>query len=326
MRWRLWIGIPVAGAPSLLLSAALTAQDAESEGPRVERVEVVGHQYLQKETLLFYISTKPGDRLRRAEAPRGLPAAVGHRLPRRPAGRGRGRPAAARWCASRSRSGSASRSWTTGAARSSPPARSRTRSRSADAQVKIDTFYDPAKARKVEAIIKEMLAQKGRPFATVKHEAKNIGGSGQQLSFVIDDGPKAKVHEIVFDGNHGLPGRDARGQDEEDQEARLLRTSAGSGARPPTPRTSGWGARRTRAGDRGRLEDFYLDHGYVTARVGQPKISYTDGKSGCVQEEAGQADAPRDPGDRGRAVPDGGPQVRGAHRPQGGVRPRRTSR
>ena len=35
-----------------------------------------------------------------------------------------------------------------------------------EAQVKVDTFYDQAKARKVESIIKEMLAAKGRPFAT----------------------------------------------------------------------------------------------------------------------------------------------------------------
>ena len=82
----------------------------------------------------------------------------------------------------------------------------------ADAQVKIDTFYDPAKARKVEKIIKEMLAQKGRPFGTVKHEAKNIGGSGQQLSFIIDDGPKAKVHEIVFDGNQVFPDKTLAGK------------------------------------------------------------------------------------------------------------------
>ena len=31
-------------------------------------------------------------------------------------------------------------------------------------------------------------------------------------------------------------------------------------------------------GDRGRLEDFYLNHGYVTVRIGQPRIEYTDGK------------------------------------------------
>ena len=48
--------------------------------------------------------------------------------------------------------------------------------------LRIDTFYDPAKARRVEAIIKEMLAEKGRPFATVKHDAKPIGGAAASRS------------------------------------------------------------------------------------------------------------------------------------------------
>ena len=70
-----------------------------------------------------------------------------------------------------------------------------------EAQIKLDTFYDVAKARKVESIIKEMLPRRAVPSRTVKHEAKNIGGAGQQLSFVITDGPKAKIKEISFDGN-----------------------------------------------------------------------------------------------------------------------------
>src|SRR3970282_1515208 len=38
-------------------------------------------------------------------------------------------------------------------------------------------------------------------------------------------------------------------------------------------------------GDRGRLEDLYLNHGYVTARIGQPKISYLDGKRGFFKKK-----------------------------------------
>ena len=47
-----------------------------------------------------------------------------------------------------------------------------------DAALRIDSFYDPGKARRVEAIIREMLKEKGRPFATVKHDAKTVGGAG----------------------------------------------------------------------------------------------------------------------------------------------------
>ena len=154
----------------------------------------------------------------------------------------------------------------------------------ADAQIKIDTFYDPAKARKVETIIKEMLAEKGRPFGTVKHEAKNIGGSGQQLSFIIDDGPKAKVHEIVFDGNQVFPDKKLAGKMKKIKTARPHNLSWLGGKTTYTE--DKWlGGEEDPRGDRGRLEDFYLDHGYVTARVGQPKITYTDGKPGWFKKK-----------------------------------------
>ena len=38
------------------------AQAPAPEAPRVERVEIQNNQYLQRETLLFYVSTKAGDR------------------------------------------------------------------------------------------------------------------------------------------------------------------------------------------------------------------------------------------------------------------------
>ena len=67
------------------------------------------------------------------------------------------------------------------------------------------------KARRVESIIRTMLMAKGRPFGEVKHEAKNIGGSGQQLSFLIDDGPRAKIQKIEFDGNEVFTDGQLRG-------------------------------------------------------------------------------------------------------------------
>ena len=69
-----------------------------------------------------------------------------------------------------------------------------------------------------------MLADKGRPFATVKHEAKTIGGAGVQVSFVIDDGPKAKIKEIDFDGQQRLLRRRAARAAEEDQAERASGT------------------------------------------------------------------------------------------------------
>ena len=52
-------------AVSLLFAAALPAaaqEEADPDAPKVERIDVVRNQFLDKETFLFYISTKPGDR------------------------------------------------------------------------------------------------------------------------------------------------------------------------------------------------------------------------------------------------------------------------
>src|SRR6185436_12000802 len=44
-------------------SEPASAQDQpEGEPPIIERVEIQGNQFLQKETLLFYIGSRPGDR------------------------------------------------------------------------------------------------------------------------------------------------------------------------------------------------------------------------------------------------------------------------
>jgi outer membrane protein insertion porin family len=266
--------LPPAGLPVL-------AQDVEV--PVVERVEIVNNRYLQKETLLFYISTKPGDRFD-AERLR----ADFRRL------------------------------WDTGflddlivealegpqgaIVRFSVQERKRIQIvdyrgsqefkksdieealKENDADIRIDTFYDPAKARRVEAIIKAMLMAKGRPFGEVKHEAKTIGGAGQQLSFIIDDGPKAKIREIEFEGNDVFSDGQLRGALDKMKPAGLWNLSWLGGKTTYTEEK--WlGGAEDPQGDRGRLEDYYLNQGYVTVRIGQPRIEYSDGKSGFIKKK-----------------------------------------
>jgi outer membrane protein insertion porin family len=145
-----------------------------------------------------------------------------------------------------------------------------------EAALKIDTFFDPAKARRVEAIIREMLREKGHPFATVKYDAKMIGGAGQQVSFVIDEGPKTKVAAIEFTGNQVFSERKLRKQMKKIKQKGFWNLSWLSGKTTYTPEK--WDD--PQEGDRARLENLYLNHGYVTAQIGEPKITYTDGKKG----------------------------------------------
>ncbi len=274
------------GARAAVLGAwllfAVPAPDAEAQAPGregeavpvVERVEIVNNRYLQRETLLYYISTKPGDpfdeRRLREDFRRLWDTGFLEDLQVEAVEGARGKVVRFR-VTERKRiqivdyRGSKELSTST----------IEEALKKADAEVKIDTFYDPAKARKVEAIIREMLNQKGRPFATVKHEAKTIGGAGQQLSFIIEDGPKAKVAEIVFEGNEVYSDATLRGKMKKIKEPGFFNLSWLGGKTTYTE--DKWlGGEDDPRGDRGRIEDFYLDHGYVTARVGQPRVTYTD--------------------------------------------------
>src|SRR5207247_7023828 len=137
-----------------------------------------------------------------------------------------------------------------------------------EATLRVDTFYDVAKARRVEAVIKEMLAEKGRPFATVKIDAKPIGAAGQQVSFVIDDGPKAKVKKIDFTGNRAFSDGALKKTMKKIKPAGFWNVSWLGGKSTYTE--DKWSSHE---GEICRVQDFYLEHGYVGATVCERKIA-----------------------------------------------------
>ena len=242
---------------------------------RWSRVEIQNNQYLQRETLLFYISTKAGDRFDEQRLKDDF-----------------------------------RRLWDTGFlddlildVRDGPGGKvvlfrvvERKRIQIIDYRgskaltttniedglkekeegLKIDTFYDVSKARRVEELIKKMLADKGYPFATVKHEAKTIGGAGQQVSFTITDGPKAQIKEIDFVGNEKFSDGELRGQLKKVKPKGFWNLSWMGGKSTWTEEK--WSGDREDPGDASRLQDFFLNRGYVMARVGQPKIVYLEDK------------------------------------------------
>ncbi len=278
MRGGRWRGKRV--LPGLLLAGLLGGAPAfaqeDAEAPLVEQVEIQGNQFLQKETLLFYVSTKPGDRYdeRRLKDDFRRLWETGFledlTLEVRDGTKGktvvfnvseRKRIQIVDYRGSKELTNT----------------NIEDELKKKDAQLRLDTFYDLAKARKVEAIIRDMLQEKGRPFATVKHDAKVVGGSGYQVSFIIDDGPKAKIQEIVFEGNTVFSAGTLKHQMKKLKEAGFWNLSW-LGSKTTYTEDKWSGTAEDARGDQGRLEDFYLNHGYVTARIGNPVIAYFDEK------------------------------------------------
>jgi len=257
---------------ALGLPRGASAQEAApDEAALVARVEVANNQYIPRETLLFYVSTKAGDRYDerrlRDDFRRLWDAGFLEDLVLDVQGSPQGKVVTFR-VQERKRvqivDYRGSKALTTTNIEDELKKR--------EATLRVDTFYDVAKARRVEAVIKEMLAEKGRPFATVKIDAKPIGAAGQQVSFVIDDGPKAKVKKIEFNGNRAFSDGTLKKTMKKIKEAGFWNFGWLGGKNTYTE--DKWSGHE---GDLSRLQDFYLNHGYVTAIVGEPKITYVDG-------------------------------------------------
>jgi len=71
----------------------------------------------------------------------------------------------------------------------------------------VESQYDPTKIKKAEVTLKELLAEHGRQFATIRSEIRPIPPAAVGLTFVIREGPKVKVGKIRFQGNKHINNR-----------------------------------------------------------------------------------------------------------------------
>ncbi|HQZ17175.1 MAG TPA: outer membrane protein assembly factor BamA [Vicinamibacteria bacterium] len=279
IRLALALGVPL--ALSLGSSARAFAQDAPpAPSPErqviVERVDVRGNQYLPKETLLYYVSTKAGsvydEEVIKADFRRLWDAGFLENMSVEENDTPSGNKVLVFTVAERKRVQIVDFRGSKALTKTSIEDKLKEK----EATLKLDTFYDPSKARRAEDVIREMLKEKGRLFGTVKHEAKTIGGSGEQVTFTIDDGPRTKIKAITFENNNVFSDGRLRGEMKKLKQSGFWNLSWMSGK--STFNDEKWGE------DQEMLREHYLNAGYVTASIGEPRISYVDGKSGLFKK------------------------------------------
>jgi outer membrane protein insertion porin family len=73
-----------------------------------------------------------------------------------------------------------------------------------------ESQFDPAKIKRAETVLKDLLAEHGHQFATVKTEIKTIPPASVQVNFNIKEGPTVKVGDIKFTGNQHISSRELR--------------------------------------------------------------------------------------------------------------------
>ena len=131
----------------------------------------------------------------------------------------------------------------------------------------VESRYDPTRIKRAEVVLKQLLAERGRQYATVTVETKPIPPSSISLTFLIDEGPKVKIGDIIFEGNQVLSNR------------RLVRSMQNS--RPyGIPKTFILENLFAKTYDKAKLDEdlerirgAYQDEGYFKALVSEPTIT-----------------------------------------------------
>jgi len=72
----------------------------------------------------------------------------------------------------------------------------------------VESQYDPNKVQHAAVVIREYLAERGRQFATVEPEVRQIPPSSLEIVFNVNEGPKVKVGRIDVVGNQAFNRRE----------------------------------------------------------------------------------------------------------------------
>src|SRR5207302_672160 len=85
-----------------------------------------------------------------------------------------------------------------------------------------EAIQDPVKVRNATRVLKEMLAAKGHPNATVKAAIERVSATSNAITFQINEGPRVRVAEIRFEGSKVFKSSKLREQMKYVQEAGLI--------------------------------------------------------------------------------------------------------
>ena len=126
-----------------------------------------------------------------------------------------------------------------------------------------ESQYDAVKARRAAAVIKELLANEGRPEAKVEPVLERISTTAVALTFRIDEGPRFRVADIEFEGNKIFSSSHLRSQMKLVKKLGLFTTFSSKDIYHKEKLET----------DLDRLRVLvYADNGYLKARFGEPRV------------------------------------------------------
>jgi outer membrane protein insertion porin family len=257
--------IIVSGIVLLHSISAPRAVKAQQQNQRlVESVDVVNNRRLRKDDILYYVQTRPGDTFNEQQVQRDLQAILAL---------GFFDKTATRVYTEEGARGGVNvvfevkelpiiRDLQFEGLKSVPESDVLKTFRERRVGVSKESIYDPVKARNAMRVLKELLAAKGHPNATVTQRIDEVSATSTALTFQINEGERVRVVEIQFEGNQVFSDGKLRSQMKYVKEAGLISRFKGQDILD----------REKLDFDLRHVDNYMRSKGYLQARHGEPRV------------------------------------------------------
>jgi outer membrane protein insertion porin family len=236
----------------------------ETQQRLVESVDIQGNRRLRKEDILYYVQTRPGDVYNPQQVQRDLQAILAY---------GFFEKTETRVVAEDAPRGGVAitffvkelpiiRDIQFEGLKSVPESDVLKAFRERRIGVSKEAVFDPVKVNNATRVIKELLAAKGHPNATIEPRFEEVSATSQAITFVVKEGDRVRVADIQFEGNQVFSDGSLRGQMKLVREAGLISRFRGQDILD----------REKLDYDLRRVQNYMRSKGYLQARYGEPSI------------------------------------------------------
>ncbi|MCA1603513.1 MAG: outer membrane protein assembly factor BamA, partial [Acidobacteria bacterium] len=125
-----------------------------------------------------------------------------------------------------------------------------------------ESIYDPVKVRNAIRVLKELLAARGHPNATIEEQGEEVSATSRAITFVINEGDRVRVVEVQFEGNTVFSDGKLRGAMKYVKEAGLITRFKGQDILD----------REKLEVDLRLVDNYMRSKGYLQARHGEPRV------------------------------------------------------
>jgi outer membrane protein insertion porin family len=125
-----------------------------------------------------------------------------------------------------------------------------------------ENIFDPVKVENAKRVIKELLAARGKPNATVEYRRDEVSATSTAIIFEVKEGARVRVVDIQFEGNEVFSDGKLRSQMAYVKEAGLISRFRGQDILD----------REKLEVDLRRVQFYMRSKGYLQARTGEPRV------------------------------------------------------